>query len=67
LKGYKQITPADLQLFAIGNIVAFVVALLAIRFFIQFLQRNGFKVFAYYRIAAGTLLLALLFSGYLKA
>ena len=67
LKGYKQITPADLKLFAIGNIVAFVVALLAIRFFIQFLQRNGFKVFAYYRIAAGTLLLALLFSGYLKA
>ena len=67
LKGYRQITPADLQLFAIGNIVAFVVALLAIRFFIQFLQRNGFKVFAYYRIAAGTLLLALLFSGYLKA
>ncbi|MFM8710020.1 MAG: undecaprenyl-diphosphate phosphatase [Sphingomonadales bacterium] len=67
LKGYKQITPADLQLFAIGNIVAFIVALLAIKFFIQFLQRNGFKVFAYYRIVAGTLLLALLFSGHLKA
>ncbi|MBM3915251.1 MAG: undecaprenyl-diphosphate phosphatase [Sphingomonadales bacterium] len=67
LKGYKQITPADLQLFAIGNIVAFIVALLAIKFFIQFLQRNGFRLFAYYRIAAGTLLLALLFSGYLKA
>jgi undecaprenyl-diphosphatase len=67
LKGYKQITPADLQLFAIGNIVAFIVALLAIKFFIQFLQRNGFRMFAYYRIVAGTLLLALLFSGYLKA
>ena len=67
LKGYQQITPADLQLFAIGNIVAFVVALFAIKFFIQFLQRNGFRLFAYYRIVAGTLLLALLFSGYLKA
>lgn len=67
LKGYKQITSADLQLFAIGNIVAFIVALLAIKFFIQFLQRNGFRLFAYYRIVAGTLLLALLFSGYLKA
>ncbi|MFM8806697.1 MAG: undecaprenyl-diphosphate phosphatase [Sphingomonadales bacterium] len=67
VKGYKQITPADLQLFAIGNIVAFIVALLAIKFFIQFLQRNGFRLFAYYRIAAGTLLLVLLFSGYLKA
>jgi undecaprenyl-diphosphatase len=67
LKGYKQITSADLQLFAIGNIVAFIVALLAIKFFIQFLQRNGFRMFAYYRIVAGTLLLAFLFSGYLKA
>jgi undecaprenyl-diphosphatase len=67
LKGYKQITSADLQLFAIGNVVAFIVALLAIKFFIQFLQRNGFRMFAYYRIVAGTLLLAFLFSGYLKA
>ena len=67
LKGYKQISMADWQLFAVGNVVAFIVAMLAIKFFIQFLQRNGFKVFAYYRIVAGTLLLALLFSGYLKA
>ena len=67
LKGYKQITTNDLQLFAIGNAVAFIVALLAIRFFIQYLQRNGFKVFAYYRIAAGALLLILLATGYLKA
>jgi undecaprenyl-diphosphatase len=58
---------ADWQLFAVGNLVAFIVAMLAIKFFIQFLQRNGFKVFAYYRIVAGTLLLTLLFSGYLKA
>jgi undecaprenyl-diphosphatase len=67
LKGYQQITSADWQLFAIGNVVAFLVAMLAIKFFIQFLQRNGFKVFAYYRIAAGALLLVLLFAGYLKA
>jgi undecaprenyl-diphosphatase len=67
LKGYKQISMADWQLFAVGNLVAFIVAMLAIKFFIQFLQRNGFKVFAYYRIVAGTLLLTLLFSGYLKA
>ncbi len=67
LKGYKQISMADWQLFAVGNVVAFIVAMLAIKFFIQFLQRNGFRVFAYYRIVAGTLLLALLFSGSLKA
>lgn len=67
LKGYKQLTVDNLQLFAIGNLVAFVVALLAIRFFIQFLQRNGFRLFAYYRIIVGALLLVLLYTGYLKA
>lgn len=66
LKGYKQISTADLQLFAIGNAVAFVVSLLAIQFFIRFVQRNGFKVFAFYRIVAGTILLILLATGYLK-
>ncbi len=41
----------------IGNIVAFVVALLAIKSFIGFLSKNGFKVFGYYRIIAGLALL----------
>jgi undecaprenyl-diphosphatase len=67
LKGYKQISTADLQLFAIGNAVAFVVSLLAIQFFIRFVQRNGFRVFAFYRIVVGTILLILLATGYLKA
>lgn len=66
LKGYESITTHDLKIFAIGNLVAFVVALLAIKFFINFLQRNGFRLFAYYRILAGVILLALLYSGYLK-
>lgn len=37
----------------VGNIVAFVVALLAIKTFIGFLTKNGFKIFGYYRIIAG--------------
>lgn len=41
----------------IGNIVAFIVALLAIKTFIGFLTKNGFKVFGYYRILAGIVLL----------
>ena len=41
------------QLFGIGNVVAFVVAILAIRFFIDFLTKNGFKFFGYYRIIVG--------------
>lgn len=47
----------------IGNIVAFVVALGAIKFFINFLTKHGFKAFGYYRIIVGGLLLILLFSG----
>lgn len=43
----------------IGNVVAFVVALLAIKSFIGFLTKNGFKVFGYYRIIAGIVLLAI--------
>ena len=47
----------------IGNVIAFVVALGAIKFFIEFLTRHGFKAFGYYRIIVGGILLVLLFSG----
>lgn len=60
------ITKDQAQLLAIGNIVAFVVALLAIKFFITYLQKHGFRVFGIYRIVAGVVLLVLIFSGYLK-
>ncbi|NDP27947.1 MAG: undecaprenyl-diphosphate phosphatase [Flavobacterium sp.] len=45
----------------IGNVVAFVVALIAIKSFIGFLTKHGFKVFGYYRIIAGIVLLAIHF------
>lgn len=45
----------------IGNVVAFVVALLAIKTFIGFLTKNGFKIFGYYRILAGIVLLIIHF------
>jgi undecaprenyl-diphosphatase len=47
-----------------GNIVAFIVAWIAIRSFINFLTKNGFKVFGYYRIIIGIVLLVLHYSGY---
>ena len=47
----------------IGNGVAFLVALAAIRFFIRFLTLYGFKAFGYYRIVVGLILLALLAMG----
>ncbi|HEU0136803.1 MAG TPA: undecaprenyl-diphosphate phosphatase [Flavobacterium sp.] len=47
----------QINLLIIGNIVGFVVALLAIRTFIKFLSVHGFKVFGYYRIIAGIAIL----------
>jgi undecaprenyl-diphosphatase len=70
LKAYKE-TPEmltdknNLMMLLIGNVVAFVVALVAIKFFIGFLQKYGFKLFGWYRIIAGIILLALIYSGYL--
>ncbi|MFA7473652.1 MAG: undecaprenyl-diphosphate phosphatase [Spirosomataceae bacterium] len=64
LKTYDSIQAEDVQILLWGNLVAFIVAMLAIKFFINFLTKYGFKVFGYYRIALGLLLLILLASGY---
>lgn len=50
-------------LLIVGNIVAFLVAYIAIRTFIAFLSKNGFKAFGYYRIILGAALIILLLSG----
>jgi undecaprenyl-diphosphatase len=60
---FEIITSHDLKLLLIGNVVAFIVAMIAIRFFISFLTKYGFKLFGYYRIALGIVLLALLAMG----
>jgi undecaprenyl-diphosphatase len=54
----------DIKLLLIGNAVAFVVALLAIRTFINFLTAHGFKAFGYYRILAGLAVLGMYFLGF---
>lgn len=53
----------NLILLLTGNIVAFIVAILAIRFFINFLTKYGFKAFGVYRIIIGGILLILIVSG----
>lgn len=50
----------NLPTLLIGNVVAFFVAMLAIKFFINFLTKFGFKAFGYYRIVVGVLILVLL-------
>lgn len=59
-------TMQDIQLLAVGNVVAFVVALLAIKFFIGFLKKYGFRVWGIYRIIVGIALLILIKTGYLN-
>lgn len=56
----------EIKLLAVGNLIAFAVALLAIRFFISYLQKHGFKLFGWYRIIVGIALLVLIFTGYLQ-
>ena len=48
----------------IGNIVAFIVALLAIKIFIEFVTKYGFKLFGWYRIVVGTVILIMMLIGY---
>jgi len=47
------LTGEQINLLIIGNVVGFLVALLAIKTFITFLSKNGFKIFGYYRIIVG--------------
>ncbi|HRF17283.1 MAG TPA: undecaprenyl-diphosphate phosphatase [Chitinophagaceae bacterium] len=67
-KGYELILESNDNLiaFIVGNIVAFVVAMLAIRFFINYLKIYGFRIFGLYRILAGIILLVLIFTGIIK-
>lgn len=48
----------------IGNVVAFIVALLAIKFFIGFVTKYGFKLFGWYRIVLGAVILVAMLLGY---
>jgi undecaprenyl-diphosphatase len=56
----------EIKQLAIGNMVAFIVALIAIKFFIGFLKKHGFKVWGWYRIIVGCILLLLIYIGYIK-
>ena len=56
-------TSNEIKQLAIGNAVAFIVALLAIKFFIGFLKKHGFKVWGWYRIIVGIILLLLIWKG----
>jgi len=64
LKEGNSFSPEEIKILAIGNVVAFVVALLAIKTFIGFLNKNGFRIFGWYRIVVGLAIIILLAVGY---
>ncbi|RTY85087.1 undecaprenyl-diphosphate phosphatase [Flavobacterium sp. LS1P28] len=59
MKGYELILKSNenIQLFLIGNVVAFIVAIIAIKFFIEIIKKYGFKPWGWYRIIVGIFLL----------
>ncbi|MBA4198692.1 MAG: UDP-diphosphatase [Chitinophaga sp.] len=53
----------NLLLLGVGNLVAFIVAMLAVKFFIGYLQKHGFKIFGWYRIIVGAIVLIFIAKG----
>ena len=64
LDGGTEILVNNMPALIIGNVVAFIVALLAIKFFISFVTKYGFKAFGWYRIIVGGTILVMLLLGY---
>lgn len=67
LKAYKLYKDSGMEIFRnnattliLGNVIAFLVAMAAIRFFINYLTKYGFKLFGYYRIVVGAVILLLM-------
>lgn len=54
----------NMETLLVGNVVAFIVALLAIKFFINFVTKYGFKAFGWYRIIVGGIILVMLLAGH---
>ena len=57
-------TSHNIAMLLLGSTVAFVVALLAMKWFVAFLTKYGFKAFGIYRIVVGGLIIVLLLTGH---
>ena len=60
---HEVISSDNMKVLGIGAIVSFIVALIAVKFFISYLQKHGFKLFGWYRIILGVVLLGLIWKG----
>src|ERR1700733_9262778 len=63
-KEYGAFTHDQVKILAIGNVVAFLVALVAIKFFITMLKKYGFRIWGIYRVIGGIALLVMIFAGF---
>jgi len=59
----EMLTTQNIQVLAFGNVIAFIVAMIAIKSFISYLTKYGFKAFGYYRIVLGAIILLLVAFG----
>lgn len=57
-------TNHNIMMLLLGSAVAFIVALLAMKWFVNFLSKYGFKMFGIYRIIVGSIILILLLTGH---
>lgn len=57
-------TGEEIRLLVVGNVVGFVVAIIAIKSFIGILTKYGFKAFGWYRIVVGLVIIAVLATGH---
>lgn len=62
LKGYELLNPDNIKLLLFGNVVGFIIAIIAIKSFIGYLSKHGFRIFGWYRIVVGIIILALYFA-----
>ena len=63
-EGTDWATTHNIEMLVLGCVVAFIVAILAMKWFVSFLTRYGFKAFGWYRIIIGTVILLLLATGH---
>ncbi len=63
LQGAHLLNEENIKLLLFGNLVAFIVAIIAIKSFIGFLSKHGFRIFGWYRIVIGVILITLYYSG----
>ena len=66
LKFGLSFTGAELAILCTGMIVAFLVSVIVIRFLMSYIKKHDFKIFGYYRIVLGVVVLACFFMGIIK-